>query len=316
MRHSIQIVLLVVSIVVFPTSSEDLAQLAHLPRRNVDPFCIEALQDFNPQTAGSRKFAVILRGEAYRNWGNYGNSYSCCNGSEHVQRLIAEAHHKHLFPVLESLSPGYSVDVFITTYQCTNGKRWVPPSLAAWYGERLKALVVADRFGGDDQWGPLQRMVRLVEREAAVHNTQYLGVLILRLDFLVTAFDECFIRENRLVHLGAVRRGSNEDQIAYVPGHYWRCFAKHAHEGSANMGLNLAVLEVMANQTITTHRAMPEACRHKLGLEKSTAEWFWKGTRQFGGASFEGARGNFVCDCSDHEPCHWNPGTPQPSRSS
>ena len=93
-------------------------------------FCTSRLPIEREAVKLSRQFAVVLRGESFRNWGYRGANATCCNGTDTVQRSVAHGH-ALLFEELRAL--GWNVSVFISTYRCTNGQPLVESLLPQWY---------------------------------------------------------------------------------------------------------------------------------------------------------------------------------------
>ena len=93
--------------------------------------------------------ALLLRGEAFRNWGNSNANTTCCAGTETAQRAILEGHARLRAALAAPAArggPGLEVDVFVSTYRCSNGLDLAERLLREWYAPLgLVELEVAER---------------------------------------------------------------------------------------------------------------------------------------------------------------------------
>lgn len=209
--------------------------------RPCDAMCVREKACVN----GPRRIvALMLRGDAFRNWAHQGNQDTCCAGSEAAQRAVAAAHDRLVIEPLERA--GYDVRVYISSYHCTNGEDWASTALPALYGSRLRGLALRNRTAGS-QWGTLSRAVELAAsdartvadgrsgapeapgvRECPVHHA-----FVLRLDMLVKKFDLCLLAADRPMNRHALDDGGGADQFLYAPGRLFSCVARHRHHPAA-----------------------------------------------------------------------------------
>jgi len=152
----------------------------------------------------ARRVALALRGGAFRSGVNHvGNEdASCTAGTYETQRWISSTHVEYLIKPL--LKRNISVDVFILTYVCFNGKQFVK-ELKHWYQpwtKRFRAINKTSRalekevFTNDTNYyfnrgSSLQGyfMIELIsdmQAEAARVKKPYDFVLMLRLDIAIT----------------------------------------------------------------------------------------------------------------------------------
>ena len=104
-----------------------------------DPICAASVTRFaTAKRHAPPRVAVLLRGVAFRNWGDRRTEGSCCRGSEAAQRSVVESWDEHLFAPLEQL--GYEVNIYVATYRCSNGKDWVERDLLAQLAPRLRGV--------------------------------------------------------------------------------------------------------------------------------------------------------------------------------
>ena len=104
-----------------------------------DAICAESVKRF---AAAKRhtppRVAVLLRGVAFRNWGDRTTEGSCCRGTETAQRSVVESWNAHLFAPLEQL--GFEGNIYVSTYRCTNGENWVERDLLPQLAPRLRGV--------------------------------------------------------------------------------------------------------------------------------------------------------------------------------
>ena len=103
-----------------------------------DPICAASVTRFaTAKRHAPPRVAVLLRGVAFRNWGDRRTEGSCCRGSEASQRSVVASWDEHLFAPLEAR--GYEVNIYVATYRCSNGKDWVERDLLSQLAPRLRA---------------------------------------------------------------------------------------------------------------------------------------------------------------------------------
>ena len=143
-------------------------------------------------TGPAHKHSQVLRGEGFRDWGTHGMNVTCCNGTEIAQGRIAAAH-LNIFRMLNT--SGFGVDVFISTYRCTNGRDLTARLLPQWYAHHLQDIVIGDRFDipTSSQRSTLLRGLALV----ANSGKHYGHLLVLRLDYLLQGLRTCLESRNR-----------------------------------------------------------------------------------------------------------------------
>ena len=188
-------------------------------------------------TGKRRVVALILRGDAFRNWGHQGNMHTCCAGTEDAQRDVAEAHRRLLIEPMERA--GYDVRVYVSTYHCTNGRDLATTLLPTLYGRWLRGLVLRNRTAAS-QWGTFSRAIALAASDASPgdgRNGKPLSLpatdcvvdhaLVLRLDMRITKFNLCLLEADRAINRHALDTGGGSDQFLYVPGRLFPCVAKY-----------------------------------------------------------------------------------------
>ena len=136
-----------------------------------------------------RRVAVLLRGVAFRNWGSRGTEGSCCNGTETQQRAVVESLNERLFEPLEAR--GFEVNVYLSTYRCSNGKDWVERDFLPRLAPRLRGLYIGDE-SNTTQTQTFARALELAAAEASSREDQSIDaprdalafehIFILRLD--------------------------------------------------------------------------------------------------------------------------------------
>ena len=239
----------------------------------VDEGCVASLRAERPAARDSRRFAVLLRGEGFRNWNFRGLNTTCCEGTRERQRDVL-AQHEKMFASLEKL--GYRVDVFISTYSCTNGKPYAQ-ELRAWYAERLAGFWSAARGPESVQGLPFVRGLSMVSERVARTGERYAHVLLLRLDFLIATWapDFCFTRAGRPLDFKSLCNQPNPDQMQYMPGEFLPCFnatiapqfyraeAPRREPGHAIMNELLAKSGEPQNASV-----LGDACAHHSGRGK------------------------------------------------
>ena len=193
----------------------------------------------------STRIAVVLWGEAFRDWDFAKVNTSCCDGSDQAQASIARSHEAHVFVPLEAL--GYTIDVHISTYRCTNGRSWAEETLPRLYGKRLRSISVAthavrdtpsDLQGYDGMRSTRARGIAL----AANATNPPFACLILRLDHSFEIGDGCIarstvVRDGCWLSAGKAqhvpgddgRRMAllNRDRFVWVPGRYFSALVRH-----------------------------------------------------------------------------------------
>lgn len=190
---------------------------------------LKGLQNDPPQVQRGepRRAAVVLRGSGFRNRFLQHNQYTCCNGSMIAQKKVFESHTEHLFPAIERAT-GAEIDVYISTYHCSNGLDWAS-QLALWYGPRLAGFFITT-MKRSNQHATTQRAiaaVRLMEENMVM---EYEFVFILRLDIhyghITSNHVSCLVNTGRCLNWqGLYGTGGNQDWFNFVPRGYFQYYA-------------------------------------------------------------------------------------------
>lgn len=192
-------------------------------------FCTSRLPIEREAVKLSRQFAVVLRGESFRNWGYRGANATCCNGTDIVQRNIFNKH-ALLFEELRAL--GWNVSVFISTYRCTNGQLLVESSLPQWYRPWLQGFRLNDR-STTNQNGNLGSALAMLNETGVA----YAHLLIMRLDLQPRParpsmgsegriVDPCFLEVQHPLDNRFFTGSGNKDNLYYIPGAYLPCLMR------------------------------------------------------------------------------------------
>ena len=189
-----------------------------------------------------RRVAVLLRGVAFRNWGSRGTEGSCCNGTETQQRAVVESLNERLFEPLEAR--GFEVNVYLSTYRCSNGRPWVERDLLPRLAPRLRGLYIGDE-ANTTQTQTFARALELAAAETSSREDQseeaprdalaFEHVFILRLDMALTRSNlTCLFSQD-----GPMTHRTNTDQFTYLPGRYlcgnqnYGAFPRHRCDASS-----------------------------------------------------------------------------------
>ena len=159
-----------------------------------DPVCAASVTRFaTAKRHAPPRVAVLLRGVAFRNWGDRRTEGSCCRGSETAQRSVVASWDEHLFAPLEAR--GYEVNIYVATYRCSNGKDWVERDLLSQLAPRLRGVYLGS-YDNTTQSSTHARALALAAAEAASREDQPEGagdatrafehVFIMRLDMALT----------------------------------------------------------------------------------------------------------------------------------
>ena len=195
-----------------------------------DPKCVDAKsQRHRPakqvQRGLARRAAVVLRGAAFRDFYMHHSSRSCCEGAEAQQQRIALAHQTKVIQPLESA--GLRVDVFVSTYRCSNGRNLTTSLLPQLYAPWLAALLVVD-VGRSDGYPTIARGFAAVRAAELQLQQEYEVVLSLRLDQLVASPIDgpCLLQAPPLDGPSLVG-DPNLDSGQMIPRGYFQYFAEH-----------------------------------------------------------------------------------------
>ena len=171
------------------------------------------------------RVAVLLRGVAFRNWGSRDTEGSCCDGTRRAQRGVVESWETNLFAPLEQL--GFEVNIYVSTYRCTNGESWVEQNLLPQLAPRLRGVYLGS-YDNTTQDGTHARALELARAESrSREDGPHIGarafehVFILRLDMaLVRSNLTCL-----LAQAGPMTRAEaqNADGFSYLPGRFFAC---------------------------------------------------------------------------------------------
>ena len=216
--------------------------------RAPDPECVRWQLERTREQQPAR-LAVVLRGEGFRNNGERSTNETCCDGTFDAQHRVVESHLK----VFDRLAAaGYSVDIYISTYACTNGRNLTGEWLPRWYARYIRAIALSDRGSSvAGQASSIARGLALVDASSTQHD----HLLILRLDSSLGGLQVCVqhgvgrssshtfwgalphalaTREHESCadECGAVYKTLSEmtvaaDRFHYVPGNLLQCLLKH-----------------------------------------------------------------------------------------
>ena len=203
-----------------------------------DPVCAASATRFaTAKRHAPPRVAVLLRGVAFRNWGDRRTEGSCCRGSETAQRSVVASWDEHLFAPLEAL--GYEVNIYVATYRCSNGKDWVERDLLAQLAPRLRGVYLGS-YDNTTQSSTHGRAFELAHAESSSREdtaAEFLGprprdrafehVFVMRLDMAITAANLTCLDDNK----GPMTKDGNSDGFAYLPGRYFACAVRTRFAG-------------------------------------------------------------------------------------
>ena len=203
-----------------------------------DPICAASVTRFaTAKRHAPPRVAVLLRGVAFRNWGDRRTEGSCCRGSETAQRSVVASWDEHLFAPLEQR--GYEVNIYVATYRCSNGKDWVERDLLSQLAPRLRGVYLGS-YDNTTQSSTHGRAFELAHAESSSREdtaAEFLGprprdrafehVFVMRLDMAITAANlTCLFDAN-----GPMTKTGNADGFAYLPGRYFACAVRTRFAG-------------------------------------------------------------------------------------
>ena len=203
-----------------------------------DPICAASVTRFaTAKRHAPPRVAVLLRGVAFRNWGDRRTEGSCCRGAEAAQRSVVASWDEHLFAPLEAR--GYEVNIYVATYRCSNGKDWVERDLLAQLAPRLRGVYLGS-YDNTTQSSTHGRAFELAHAESSSREdtaAEFLGprprdrafehVFVMRLDMAITAANLTCLFENE----GPMTKDGNSDGFAYLPGRYFACAVRTRFAG-------------------------------------------------------------------------------------
>ena len=227
----------------------------------------------NGSTEGDTSIAVVLRGEAFRNWGSNAMRGTCCKGSQPVQRRIAQL---HVSMIRTMARRKMSVDVFIATYNCTNGLP-LASMLLAWYKPWLRASAI---IGRSSQGATIQRGLELVGSHGRPRGYSHLFVLRLDSGFV---FHPCILSSGRVLNGGALCMvdKDGDDRFWYAPRAWIPCFVNMRSQMGTYMHYPDLVLGATGFPSPTARESLtPSTCRLRLSYEKLTAQNYWTHDRR------------------------------------
>ena len=210
--------------------------LQHFPP--TDPICAASVTRFaTAKRHAPPRVAVLLRGVAFRNWGDRKTEGSCCRGADAAQRSVVASWDEHLFAPLEQR--GYEVNIYVATYRCSNGKDWVERDLLAQLAPRLRGVYLGS-YDNTTQSSTHGRAFELAHAESSSREdtaAEFLGprprdrafehVFVMRLDMAITAANLTCLFENE----GPMTKDGNSDGFAYLPGRYFACAVRTRFAG-------------------------------------------------------------------------------------
>jgi hypothetical protein len=147
-----------------------------------------ALEGPGGSTSGGG-IAVILRGEAFRDWGLGNNGFrlvmNCgCQDALDAQQEIYKSHMQMKKWLLADGHP--RVDFYGASYACSNGKDYAD-KLPKWYGDDLKEFKLLD-YSKYSQWTMYQAALDVLPNQ----GKEYEHVLVLRWDYkIISKFHKC-----------------------------------------------------------------------------------------------------------------------------
>lgn len=170
-----------------------------------------------------RRVALLLRGDSFRNSHLQHSDGTCCDGSQHSQRAVAESHTQNLIPALERV--GIEVDVAIFTYPCSNGRNWTRTLLPLWYGRHLRGLRELNR-AATTQAGNIAKAINTATLLEGGRGSKYDRVVIARLDHKLSLLP-CHLAGNVPMDACGARAEPNCDALTILPRPHFEC-AVHA----------------------------------------------------------------------------------------
>ena len=224
-----------------------------------------------------RRAALLLRGVGFRNQDEQHNKASCCNGSEFAQRVIADRHHKFLIPQLEAHTGGH-VDVFISTYRCSNGHPWTY-LLSKWYASRLVNLHEVE-LGESGAHATTMRGYAAIGAFELMMEIEYDFVMSVRLDSMVVfPMPSCLLSPLRPLDGQGIGIG-NMDNFQLLPRGYFQCMAQHAAHCTFRGACTLYTAHPGVNNIMKECGETPNASHAiafcKFDLHKHTGRQYWR----------------------------------------
>jgi hypothetical protein len=149
-----------------------------------------------PNATRTKRVAIILRSQGFRDWSTQMIASSCCRQSYIAQREIFWSH-QVLSAKLQKL--GYEADFFGAAYNCTNGRNYAS-LMPTWYGDQMKSYCLLPFFDGEDKFKlldhpngariahtggqgvPFEYGLEMAHSYSTSHGFNYSNLMVFRMD--------------------------------------------------------------------------------------------------------------------------------------